>query len=173
MSSDLERMQTARLICERLVPAHAAELTLLLGDPRVAQTMFADGKPLTRARIAQRIPAKARHWDEHGFGPWLVRDRRTLAMVGRGGLQHTWVAGRDQVEVGWAIVPDRWGEGLATELAQLSVRTGFDDLGLKRIVAFTLPDNLASRRVMEKSGFAYERDIVHSGLPHVFYHQEA
>ena len=40
---------------------------------------------------------------------------------------------------------------------------------LLELVAFTLPDNLGSRRVMEKSGFVYERDIVHVGLAHVLY----
>jgi [ribosomal protein S5]-alanine N-acetyltransferase len=173
VTANLERVQTPRLICERLVAAHAPELTVLLGDPRVARTMFADGRPLTGAEIAEGFPAKVAHWEEHGFGAWLVRDRRSLAMVGRGGLQHTWVAGADEVEVGWAIVPDRWGQGLATELAQASVRAGFDVVGLEQIVAFTLPDNLASRRVMEKSGFAYERDIVHAGLPHVLYRLRA
>ncbi len=36
----------------------------------------------------------------------------------------------------------------------------------------TLPDNLASRRVMGKAGFAYEREIEHAGLPHVLYRRE-
>ena len=52
---------------------------------------------------------------------WLLRDRSTGEMVGRGGLQHTFVAGLDEVEAGWAIVPERWGEGLATELAHACV----------------------------------------------------
>ena len=37
------------------------------------------------------------------------------------------------------------------------------------IVAFTRPDNVASRRVMEKADFVYERDVLHVGLPHVLY----
>ena len=101
----------------------------------------------------------------------LRRDRRTGAVVGRGGLQHTFVAGCDEVEVGWAIAPAHWGEGLATEMAHVAVEVAFDDLGLGEIVAFTLPTNTASRRVMEKSGFVYECEIVHAGLPHVLYRQ--
>jgi ribosomal-protein-alanine N-acetyltransferase len=49
------------------------------------------------------------------------------------------------------------------------VELAFGPLGLDRLVAFTLPDNVASRRVMEKSGFIYERHIEHAGLPHVLY----
>ena len=79
------------------------------------------------------------------------------------------MADLNEVEAGWAIVPKRWGEGLATELARASVSTAFEQLGLGEVVAFTLPDNAASRRVMEKVGLTYERDIEHAGLPHVLY----
>ena len=100
---------------------------------------------------------------------WLLRDRETGEPVGRGGLQYTFTAGLHDVEAGWAILPDRWGQGLATELAHACVQVAFEQLGLRQIVAFTLPDNIASRRVMEKAGFEYERDIVHAGMPHVLY----
>ena len=61
------------------------------------------------------------------------------------------------------------GEGLATELAFTAVDVGFEALELERLIAFTLPHNIASRRVMEKAGFTYEREIVHATLPHVLY----
>ena len=76
----------------------------------------------------------------------------------------------DEVEVGWSIAPDRWGEGLATELARASVRAAFDVLGLDGvIVAYTANDNVASWRVMEKAGLEFDREIVAVGLPHVLY----
>ncbi len=89
--------------------------------------------------------------------------------MGRGGLQYTYAAGLNEVEAAWAIVPARWGEGLATEMAQAAIEVGFEELELPWIVALTLPDNLASRRVMEKTGFAYQREIEYAGLPHVLY----
>jgi ribosomal-protein-alanine N-acetyltransferase len=49
------------------------------------------------------------------------------------------------------------------------VRIGLEDVGLDELVAFTLPANVRSRRVMEKAGLGYEKDIVHAGLPHVLY----
>ena len=121
--------------------------------------------------MAGNLANKLEHWERHGFGMWLLRDRWTGAVVGRGGLQHTFVAGCDEIEVVWAIAPTRWGEGFATELARAAVGVAFDDLGLGEVVAFTLPTNVASRRVMEKSAFVYEREIVHAGLPHVLYRQ--
>jgi len=164
-----DRVETEHLILERLRPEHVAEVSILMRDPRVAKTLTPTGEPLSDSEVLESHRAKLSHWGRYGFGLWLLRDRRTGEMVGRGGLQHTYVGGANEVEVGWAIVPDRWGEGLATELARAAVEVAKDHLGLDQIVAFTLPDNIASRRVMEKAGFVYERDIVHAGLPHVLY----
>ena len=59
--------------------------------------------------------------------------------------------------------------GLATEIAQACVRIGLEQLGFRSLVAITTPPNLASQRVMQKAGLAYERNIVHAGIPHVLF----
>jgi RimJ/RimL family protein N-acetyltransferase len=166
----IERVETARMVLERLRMEHLDELSRLLMDPRVAATGWPGGRPPDEAQVIASLEDKERHWDAHGFGMWLMRDRETGEMVGRGGLQWTtYVADLNDVEVGWSVVPERWRQGLATELALASIDVAFGPLGLNELVAFTLPDNVASRRVMEKAGFAYERDILHVGLAHVLY----
>ncbi len=165
----IERLETERLVLERLRVEHAPEECRLLCDPRVGATLWSRPTAPSEAEIINALAAKVDHWDRHGFGTWLIRDRETGEAVGRGGLQYTFTAGLHDVEAGWAIIPERWGQGLATELARTCVAVGFEQLGLRAIVAFTLPDNVASRRVMEKAGFEYERDIVHAGLAHVLY----
>jgi ribosomal-protein-alanine N-acetyltransferase len=159
-------LETARLRAEPISSAHQDEMVRLLSDPRVAATLGGAPSP---ARVAAMIERQAGQFDRHGFGIWVWREKATGDLVARGGLQHTHVGGRDEVEVGWAVAADRWGEGLATELGAASVRAAFDEHGLADLVCFTLPTNVASRRVMEKLGFAYERDIVHADLPHVLY----
>jgi ribosomal-protein-alanine N-acetyltransferase len=62
-----------------------------------------------------------------------------------------------------------WNKGVATEIATVSLKVAFERIGIGNIVAFTLPANWASRRVMEKVGLRYERDIVHAGRSHVLY----
>ena len=84
----------------------------------------------------------------------------TGRFIGRGGLQRLPVDGREQIEVGYGLMSEFWGQGLATELAAESVRVAFEVLQLPELVCFTLPTNLASRRIMEKVGFRYERDFV-------------
>jgi [ribosomal protein S5]-alanine N-acetyltransferase len=168
-TSTLDRVQTTRLILERVQPEHASELASLLLDPRIAATLWPRPAPPTEADVLDSVAAKVDHWERYGFGMWLLRDRETGRMVGRGGLQYTYTAGLNDVEAGWAIVHERWGQGLATELALACVDVAFTRLELLDIVAFTLPTNAASRRVMEKSGFEYERHIVHAAMPHVLY----
>lgn len=165
----IELVETPRLRCERLRLEHAEELFRLLLDPRVSRTLWTRAEPPSEADLLDSLTAKVDHWNRHGFGMWLARDRVTGETVGRGGLQYTFVTELHEIEAGWAIAPERWREGLGTELGKASVDAAFGALHLPGIIAFALPDNIASRRVMEKSGFTYDRDITHAGLPHVLY----
>lgn len=169
---NLEYVRTPRMTAERLRAEHLDELCALLLDPQVVRTTWPSPEPPTREDVARSLAGKIAHWERFGFGFWLLRDRHSGEMVGRGGLQHTYTSGLNALEAAWAIVPGRWGRGLGTELAQVSLRVAFEPLGAFEVVAFTLPDNLASRRVMEKTGFRYEAEVVHAGLPHVLYRCE-
>jgi ribosomal-protein-alanine N-acetyltransferase len=164
-----ERLQTTRLIAERLAPEHEQDLARLGMDPRVYPTLWPFPYPPTASDVHDGLLRQLSLWNRYGFGLWSLRDRATGEFVGRGGLEYTDAPGRLSVELAWAIVPERWGQGLATELAQVAVRTGFEELDVGELVALTLPHNAASRRVMEKVGFTYDRVIVHAGLPHVLY----
>jgi RimJ/RimL family protein N-acetyltransferase len=73
------------------------------------------------------------------------------------------------VEVGWSIAPARWGEGLAPEAARAALDWGFERADLAEIVSFTMVENLASQRVMQKLGLEYVRDFQRQGFPHVLY----
>jgi RimJ/RimL family protein N-acetyltransferase len=57
-------------------------------------------------------------------------------------------------ELGWYLAPRFWGRGCATEISALLLGFGFGDLGLPAVVATCDPANIASRRVLEKSGFS-------------------
>jgi [ribosomal protein S5]-alanine N-acetyltransferase len=144
---------TPRMRGERLGPRHHHALAPILADPRVGATM---GGVATAEQVAEQLRGAAEAWERDGIGYWMFFDAATGEPVARGGLSRTVFDGRPEVEVGWTVAPERWGEGLATEVgaASLEVAAG---LGLDDIVAFTLPHNLASRRVMEKLGFAYEK----------------
>lgn len=163
-----EQVLTPHLRCEPLRAEHVEELTRLLLDPRVNGWLLPGSQP-TRREVMAGAENAQRHWEVHGLGLWLLRDRLTSEMVGRGGVRWAHVRGTLELEAAWAIVPERWGQGLATELAHAAVGTAFEVLEVPSVIAFTLPANLASRRVMEKARFAFEREIQYGGLPHVLY----
>ena len=164
-------LDTPRMSGEPIGPEHEAEIVELILDPRVYRTLWPWASAPTRADVRASLIDKREHWERHGFGLWLLRDRDSGLMVGRGGLQYTDAIGGFAVEAAWTVVPERWGQGLATELAIASVSVAFDVLELRDLIAITLPDNHASRRVMDKAGFGYDRDIEHAGLRHLLYRQ--
>jgi RimJ/RimL family protein N-acetyltransferase len=162
-------LNTARLVGERLRPEDLALLRLLYQDPRVMATLAADGRPLAKQAIQLALDANLAHWQRYGFGVWMFRCVADGRFVGYCGLKHTSVVSADEVSMLYAVAAEDWGSGFATEMAAAVAAAGFGRLGLAEIVAFTLPSNLGSRRVMERVGFTYEREIVHASLPHVLY----
>jgi ribosomal-protein-alanine N-acetyltransferase len=150
----LEAITTERLRGERLGPSHVDRLLALFGDPRVGATM---GGTWSREIAAQHAAAVDEHWRRHGYGHWMWFERDSGEPIGRGGLAHTEFDGQPEVEVAWATMADRWGEGFATELGRAAVDVAFGTLELPDLVAFTLPANAPSRRVMEKLGFSFEK----------------
>ena len=163
----LEAITTERLRGERLGPRHVDVLEPIFGDPRVGATM---GGVWSRQFIAETATAIDGHWEEHGFGYLMWFERSTGEPVARGGLSRAVFDGLPELEVGWTTVPARWGEGFATELGSAMVDVAFGPLESPDLVAYTLPHNSASRRVMEKLGFAYEKTALYKTFgDHVLY----
>lgn len=159
-------VQTPRLEGRRITPEHLEAMRRLHRDPDVAATL---GGVRPEAWIRTALDRHVRRWDELGFDFWVFAERESREFVGVGGLQGVEIDGSHETEIACALLPGWWGRGLATEIAQTSLRVAFETLGLEEVIAFTLPTNAASRRAMEKAGLAYERDGMHAGLPHVFY----
>jgi ribosomal-protein-alanine N-acetyltransferase len=65
-------------------------------------------------------------------------------------------AGAAVGDVGYEIAPAYWGRGYATEAARAIMDFGFEELGLHRVWSYTVAENAASQRVMEKLGMRYE-----------------
>jgi [ribosomal protein S5]-alanine N-acetyltransferase len=160
------QLETPRLLGERIGPRHHGPLLALLGDPRVGATL---GGTQTPEGVTAYIEREVTRWSADGMGYWMFRSRATGASVARGGLSRTHVGGRDEIEIGWAVMPEHWGQGYATELGAAAIDVAFGVFGAGSVVAYTLPHNAGSRRVMEKLGFGLEREVVYAGLPHVLY----
>jgi RimJ/RimL family protein N-acetyltransferase len=163
----LEVITTERLRGERLESRHNDLLEPIFGDPRVGATM---GGVWSRETLEMTTDAVEAHWAEHGFGDMIWFERATGDPIARGGLSRTVFDGRPELEVGWTTAPERWGEGFASELGRAMVEVAFGPLSAPDVVAYTLPHNGASRRVMEKLGFAYEKTAPYKTFgDHVLY----
>lgn len=102
------------------------------------------------------------HWQRHGFGAWGLLDKASRQLIGQCGLNY--LPESPEVEVLYLLAQAAWGRGLATEAARASVSYGFETVGLERIVGITMPENIASQRVLEKAGLRYEKDAMFYGV---------
>jgi len=107
------------------------------------------------------IEATLRHWEEHGYGLWAV-EAAAGNLMGRAGIQIIPETG--ETEVDFLLGPSWWGKGFATEAARYALRFGFEEKGLDRIVGIVHPDNLASRKVLEKIGMQLEGEKEYFGM---------
>src|SRR4051812_37162545 len=166
LASKFDSFATERLLAERVTAAHWLDLRRMDEN---AQFMAMLGGVRDKAGTVAYLEMNVKHWTDHGFGMWMLRDPPTRPVVGRAILRHLDVEGVDEAGVGYGSRPDYWGRGLATETARACVRIGREQLGLPSLVAITTAPNLASQRVMQKAGLVYERDIPHAGIPHVLF----
>jgi ribosomal-protein-alanine N-acetyltransferase len=165
----MHELITPRLVGTPTNPSDFANLRRIHADPRAMATLSADGATFTEDQTRSFLDRAAAHWKSHNFGLWTFRNQSTNDFVGYGGIRHTTVEGRDQIELAYAICSSQWSKGFATEISRAALDHAFNTLHLAQIVAFTLPHNRASRRVMEHCGFTYAREITHANLPHVLY----
>jgi ribosomal-protein-alanine N-acetyltransferase len=108
----------------------------------------------TRQDTARQLEAYAARFAEDGFAPWTVVCRADQRVVGWGGLNRDPKAPKWGTEVSYFFDPRYWGRGFATELVTASLQHAFRELGLSAVDAFTRPENRASARVLEKTGFS-------------------
>jgi RimJ/RimL family protein N-acetyltransferase len=163
-------LETARLVLRAPVPDDAAALAPMYGDPEVMRYV-GDGRPLTRAETERSVRRMIQRWEADGFGLFTTVRREDEAVIGRVGLLvwnvDTWEPttraeaneGRTEVEVGYTLGRDYWGQGYATEAAGAVRDYALRELGANRLIALIIHGNTASENVARKLGLAYERDV--------------
>jgi len=170
-------LTTARLRLRQWREEDLAPFAALNADPQVMEFF---PKVLTRAEsdaVAGRIRD---HFVRHGFGLWAVEAPGAADFVGFVGLAVPSFEAHFTpcVEIGWRLAREHWGHGYATEAATAALAFGFGDRALEEIVAFTVPANIPSRRVMGRLGMRrlpaddFEHPAIAAGHPlrsHVLY----
>jgi RimJ/RimL family protein N-acetyltransferase len=143
-------VEPLRLRGERLTAQHL-DLWVRMGkDPRLTATL---GRVWTEAHAREKPDWNLRQWGHNGHGHWLFFLKDSARLIGRGGARKMAVDAREEVELGYAVMPGFWGQGLATEMGATSLQGAFDQLRYPSVVAFTLLTNRPSERVRQKRGF--------------------
>jgi RimJ/RimL family protein N-acetyltransferase len=163
-------LTTERLLLRRWRETDRIPFREMNADPRVMEFMpellASDASDALIGRLED-------HFNHYGFGLFAVDLRHepdpAQRFVGFIGLSvpSFEAAFMPTVEIGWRLAAEHWGEGLATEAAHAVVQHAFETIGLRDLVSFTVPQNLRSRRVMEKLGMSHDpaEDFDHPRLP--------
>ena len=143
---------TLRTYREEDLPLYAA----LNADPEVVEFL---GGPLCREG-SDEIAAYANDlWIRRGIGLLAVERTKDGAFLGMCGV-HVLASYPDDLEAGWRLAREHWGQGYATEAASAWLRIAFEDQGAERVISATDPPNTRSIAVMERLGMTYDHEAV-------------
>ena len=154
-------LETDRLLLREYVEEDAEAFFKLNSDPEVLR--FVPDKRLLNVEQARQIliDHPIADYRKYGFGRGACILKSTGEQIGFAGLKY--LEELDEVDVAFRLMRTHWGLGLATEAALAAVRFGFTDLDLKRIIGLVIPENIASVRVLEKTGLQYVDTVMFWG----------
>lgn len=158
-----ETFETERLRAHRIQEKDFDNWYLLLSNTEVAKTGF--GGAFTFDQAKEFMDRSLQRWSKYGYGTYIFHDK-SGNFIGRAGLHPFPVDGNDEIILSYSLMPEYWNKGLATEMGKSVAKIGFELHKFKSIVGFTQPINGASRRVMEKNGFKYEKNILEKTGPY-------
>jgi len=154
-------LETARLRLRGFVQADVDRLVELDSDPEVMRHITY-GIPTPRERYESEILPRWLAFQDASplLGYWAAELKGSGEFIGWFHLRPDRFDAGEQ-ELGYRMKRSAWGRGYATEGGRALVAHGFERVGAAKISARTLEANLASRRVMEKCGLAYECGFVY------------
>ena len=170
----LPALRTERLLLRRWCTADLAPFAKMSADPTVMEHF---PELLTRERSDAMVARIRDHFAREGFGLWALEVPAAAPFIGFTGLARP-VFMPEVVEIGWRLAPAYWRQGYATEAAKAALRWAFEVGELDEIVAFVVPSNTPSQRVMDRLGMTrdptadFEHPMIATGhrlRPHWLY----
>lgn len=147
-------LETDRLLLRTFQKSDCDAMTLINQDPKVMEYFPAVGD---RKQTIEHIERIIKHQEKYGYSLYAVEIKSSGEMIGFVGLLHRTIEEFDahfmpSTEIGWRLSAKHWNQGYATEAALAVLDYAFKQLNLTEVVSFTVSQNKASRRVMEKIG---------------------
>jgi ribosomal-protein-alanine N-acetyltransferase len=149
ISLPLPLFSTTRLLCRRWVLEDFDALYQVYSDPEVMRWV-GNGEPLTQSACHQWFKVTEANYAKRGYGMFALEDTESGLVVGFCGLVHP--GGQPEPEVKYAFLRSCWRKGYASESVPALLAYGAANHGLLHIIGTVAPDNLASQRVLVRSG---------------------
>lgn len=165
---DAPTIETGRLRLRGFTPDDKPAYAAMRADPDVVRYLVGGEAliPFAEQIAESRIAAFREAWSD-GFGVWAVEERAGGRFIGQAGLAR--LDRSSDVEVLYALVRDAWGRGYAREATRAALGFAFERIGLPRIVAFVVPQNTASSRVLEAVGMRSIGETTYNDFPVLVY----
>jgi RimJ/RimL family protein N-acetyltransferase len=161
----MNQLETERTVLRMFTTNDLDDLAAILSSPEVMKYLELDCQPISRKQTQITIESIIRHWKNHGFGRWAVICKEDGKLIGMAGFR----SHEDIGELVYVLDEPYWGVGLATEIADAILKYGFEVCNFLSIIAMTRPENVASRRVMDKIGMRFEKEVNVYGVSAVQY----
>ena len=146
-----------------LVKLGDAQEEALLGDPTYRDALsggrWADAAARVRAVVGPRVPEGARRIDRPTWGWYFVGDGQTGELVGSCAFKSP-PTDDGTVEIAYFTYPPFEGRGYATAMARRLIELASMSPAIRRVIAHTLPDAVASTRVLDKAGMTFTEAVV-------------
>ena len=156
---------TPRLQLREMNSMDAPKAFELNNDPEVVR--FTGDKPFTSIADAERFIRSYDDYRRFGYGRWAVLLKESNEWIGWCGLKYHPL--KDETDIGFRILRRYWNKGYATEASKACLVFGFEQLHLDCIVGRVMKENLASIRVLEKTGMKFWKDHLFHEHPGCYY----
>jgi ribosomal-protein-alanine N-acetyltransferase len=150
-------LETPRLTLRRLVFDDSAFLVGLLNQPSFLANIGDRGVRNVEDAHRYLREGPLAMYEKYGYGLWHVARRSDGVPMGMCGLLRRDIL--PHTDVGYALLPEFWGQGYAFEAADATLRHGAGKFGLKRVIGVVTEGNTASIRLLEKLGMSFERMV--------------
>jgi [ribosomal protein S5]-alanine N-acetyltransferase len=152
--SQFPTLETERFVLRQIKQDDSKEIFQYFSKDEV--TKFYDLESFTNIEQAEELIHRWNQRFENNQGiRWGITLRSEGSVIGTCGF-HGWAKNHCKIEIGYELTPEYWQQGFMTEVIPKIIEFGFNNLGLNRIEAFVEPENIGSRKVLEKVGFREE-----------------
>lgn len=165
-----ESLETQRLILRQFRDDDWHALHAYFSSPEA--TRFTVGRAFTEGETWRTMCSMVGHWQIRGYGPYALEEKETGQVIGTAGFWYPndW----PEPEIKWALAPEYWGKGYASEAARAVQAAAHEHLPDTRLISFIHSENHSSIHLAQAVGAMFEVEVEFRGASwHLYRHPSA